>query len=185
MISRREFLIEASAVLASTAFAKANPIEGQITMGVFHAYPSAAQAIAAYSRSIPLQCDTIEINTLTRGYFDTTGHCFVATAPVIMQFYANVLLSAPPRDASINVWFFKNVLPPPDGSSNGEWCGDDVSIYQPSSPGNCSARIQRIMSLQAGDRVWAVPGINCGGALTGAVSAGVNTVNYFEGIEVG
>lgn len=185
MRSRRKFLFEASAVFASTAFAKTIQIKGQITMGVFHVYPSATQAIAAYSRSIPLQCDTIEINTLTRGYFDTTGHCFVATAPVIMQFYANVLLSSPPLGACINVWLFKNVLPPPDGSSNGEWCGDDVSVYQPSSLGNVSARIQRIMSLQTGDRVWAVPGINCGGALTGASNAGVNTVNYFEGIEVG
>lgn len=154
-------------------------------MGSFHAYPSAPQHIAPYSRAVPLQADVLEVSTLTKGHYDVVNHCFVADQAVMMQFHANFLFATPPSGSEISAWLYKNVLPPPDGSSTGEAAGDDVVVYQP--PGvtyNVSSRVTKILSLQPGDRVWAVPGINGGGNLTGAVSGTYDTVNYFEGVEV-
>lgn len=157
----------------------------------FHAYPSVAQYIDSppnlYSRSVPLACDTLEWDTT--GCFDLINHCFVANVAMIVDFHAMVLWDTPNLGASVNVWLFKNVLPPPDGSTNGEMCGDDVVVFQPGGfggtpPGvkmNTTARISRRMKLAAGDKVWAVPGCAGGGQLTNACNGGENTVNYFEG----
>lgn len=157
----------------------------------FHVYPSAPQAVDQapyyYSRSVPLQADTVEFDTITptgHGYYDTTNFCYVANVPQIMRFHAHLLFGSPRNGSVMNVWFMKNVLPPPDGSVGGEMCGDDASVYQ--NPGypcsNQSCRVTRLMKLNAGDRVWCVPGNAGGGNLTGAVAGnGNNTVNYFEG----
>lgn len=154
----------------------------------FHAYPlSGGQAIAAYSRNEPLHCDTAEHDTtgafsLWTGAY-TTG-CFIAPVACVMQFHAMVLINMPPRDACANVWLMKNLLPTVAGAIGGECCGDDVPTYQAPTYGyNTTARVSRIMKLVAGDHVWAVPGISCGGSITNSVAAnGFNTVNYFEGV---
>ena len=155
----------------------------------FHAYPSAPQTIAVYSRNEPLHCNVVE--------FDTTGcfvpwvpgnyatGCFVAPAPCIVEFHANILIQGPPPNgACINVWFMKNTLPTVVGTVGGEIAGDDCPVYQPPNGTlfNMSTRLTRKLSLLAGEKVWCVPGINCGGQLTNAIGGnGNNAVNYFEG----
>ncbi len=154
----------------------------------FHTYPSVAQYVdgppTPYSRATPLACDTLEWDTT--GCFDTVNHCFTATAAMIVRFNAVVLFQTPAVGQQCNVWFMKNVLPPPDGSIGGEICGDDVTVFQPSSAFNVTARISRLIKLNAGDRVWCVPGCNGGGQLTNAVAGnGYYTCNYFEGEIIG
>ena len=155
----------------------------------FHAYPSVAQYINAppnpYSRATPLACDVLEWDTT--GCFDTTNHCFVANAAMIVRFNAVVLFIIPVVGQQINVWFMKNTLPPPDGSIGGEMGGDDMTVFQsPSANFNLTTRITRQMQLAAGDKVWCVPGCNGGGQLANAVAAnGNNTCNYFEGEIIG
>jgi hypothetical protein len=160
-------------------------------MPAFHVYPSSAQAVDQapnlYSRSIPLQANVVEFDTINgtgKGYYDPANFCYVALVPQIMRFHAHLLFQTPRDGGIMNVWFMKNTLPPPDGSVGGEMCGDDAAVYQKAGYGanNQSCRVTRLMRLNAGDRVWCVPGFAGGGALTNSVAGnGNNTVNYFEG----
>jgi len=155
-------------------------------MKCFHAYPSQPQTVQVYARSEPLHCDVVEFDTtlsfIPWDVADKLSGCFLAQRDCIVDFHANVLVAAPNNPGVIvNAWIMKNLLPPPDGSIGGEIAGDDVCV--PSAGGYVSARVSRKLKLIAGDRVWAVPGINCGGTVLGATGGmnGGNTVNYFEG----
>jgi len=164
----------------------------------FHAYPSVAQYVDAppsiYSRAVPLACDVLEWDTT--GCFDVANHRFVANAPMVVSFHAMVLFLGAKIGQSVNVWLMKNALPPPDGSTGfwqdgqwaGEYCGDDVPVFQPGGFGSCpvgvnfpiTARVHRLMRLGLNDCVYAVPGAAGGCQLANAVN-GANTVCYFEG----
>lgn len=151
----------------------------------FHAYPSRVQTFLPYSRMTPLACDKLEWDTT--GAFNTSDYCFVAPYDCIVSFYANVLWSNPPNQAALTLLFIKNNLPTaPDGSYGGEIAGNDIGqVFNPagSSGGMWSSQISRLLKLCEGDRVWAVPCINCGGKITNAIGGnGNNTVNYFEGV---
>lgn len=155
----------------------------------FHAYPSVAQYVDGppnpYSRATPLSCDMLEWDTT--GCFDTVNFCFTANAAMVVRFHGTVLFLSPNIGAQANVWFMKNILPPPDGSVGGEMCGDDVTVYQPAPTlYNLTARTTRLMKLDIGDRIWCVPGCNGGAQLANAVAVnGNNTCNYFEGEIIG
>lgn len=160
-------------------------------LGSFHVYPSKVQSFAAYDRSTPLACDTIEFDTT--GCFNvsptnpdgSTGYCFVAAGPCIVQFQAQVLWANPVNTADITLLITKNVLPPPGGQKGGEIAGTDYAV----SPGSqvYSGQVFRTLQLVAGDKVWCIPCINSGGTLTTAVGGmnGTNNCNYFEGTIVG
>lgn len=149
-------------------------------MLAFHAYPSTVQTFASYDRSQPLACDTVEFDTTT--WFDPVQYCFVAKAPCILRATANILWHEPPENAGLTLLFIKNTLPPPGGSTGGEIAGDDVIARGQAR--NQSCRLSRLLKLDTGDRLWAVPCIDAGGSLTIAYGGdvGYNTVNYFEGM---
>jgi hypothetical protein len=154
-------------------------------MASFHYYPSIAQFIDAppnvYSRAVPLACDTMEFDTLgSLAHFDTVNHCYVADVPHIALFHGTVLIVSPKSGGTVNCWFYKNVLPLPNGSSNGEISGDDCPIFS-SQNYPMTARTTRRLALAIGDKVWLVPGCPGGGQLSGAMNGGNNTTNYFEG----
>lgn len=135
----------------------------------FHAYPSRVLSYLPYDRRIPLACDTLEWDTT--GLFDIRNHCFV---PDVWQ--------APPLGAQIATLFFRGVLPTVIGATDGEDEGNDINAYQSGSQ-NIGDFASRTMKLAAGEKVWCVPCIACGGTLTNALggASGFNTVNWFEG----
>lgn len=158
-------------------------------MPSFHYYPSAKQIVDAppnpYSRAIPVACDTKEFDTLgSYGHFDIVNHCYVADVSQIILFHAQALFITPMHNGVINAWFYKNVLPPPDGSATGEVCGDDCPVYNPNNNRQMTARTTRRMMLAAGDRVWFVAGCPGGGTVSGgpqASGASGAIDSYFEG----
>ena len=160
--------------------------EGLAEGDAFSVFPSQPQTVVSYSRCEPLHCDMVEFDTSgcfvpwVEGNYRTG--CFVAPVPCIVEFHANILFGSPPNGAEQAVWFMKNVLPTVIGEIGGEHGGDDVPVCQPANVAyNVSTRLTRMLKLAAGDRVWCVPGINTGAALTGAKNSGQLIVNYFQG----
>jgi hypothetical protein len=158
----------------------------------FRYYPSVAQTIAPSTAAVPLACDTmVHDTTSTYGTFDITDHSFTCLIASVWEFHVNFLWDAPPNGAWLTSLFIKNTLPPPDGSRGGEISGTDRTCYQPSFGGppqlfNQSAENTVQIMLNPGDKIWAVPVIDCGGSLTNAVGGnGNNTCNYFEGKMIG
>lgn len=153
-------------------------------MTSFHVYPSGAgKHYNAYDHSQPLACDTAEFDFT--GAFDFVNHCFVAPCDCVVKFYAQILWDKPISGAAVTLLFMKNVLGTAAGGVGGENSGIDDIVYQSVVPLVKSVQNSRIMSLLAGDKVWAVPvvGASGGASLTGAATGSppVNTCNYFEG----
>ena len=192
-IARSSFLAIGGATIVAAMLPPANRSRKELVQGTsFVVYPSTPQTIAAGSRTEPLHCDLVEFDTTgcfipwVSGHYNTG--CFLAPVACVVQFHANILFQSPKDGAEASVWFMKNVLPPPDGTVGGEIAGDDVSVSQPANyPNvayNISAMVTRLLKLAPGDRVWAVPGLNGGGPLTGSVGSRHATVNYFQGTVV-
>ena len=149
----------------------------------FHAYPSAQHFYPIYSRAEPMYADLVEFDR--SGEYSTTEYAFVANAPKIMHFTANVLWQSLVDGAYMTPLFFIKRVGWPDYK---ELAGTDLIARQlaPSmhNQGQC---LSRLVSLQAGDKVQCRPCIaaNPGLYLTNAVSGdGINTCNYFSGFEV-
>lgn len=147
-----------------------------------HAFANDAQVMQQYSRNEPLHAGNVEHNSIPAGVgvYDTNTYRYTAQVAQRVRATANVLHDKPAMGGSINVWIMKNQLPTVVGQVGGEIAGDDVVVYQPNAQ-NATARVDRIITLQPGEWICAVPGASGGGKLTNGVAGnGNNTVNYFE-----
>jgi hypothetical protein len=146
------------------------------------------QTFYLYDRSQPLACDTHALtSTLVNCHWDTVQYCLIADNACRVQFHVNLLWLVAPAGSAYACLIMLNQLGTPVGGIGGEIAGTDRTQYNAGANFPQSGQVTRILDLNPGDKVWAVPCLAAGptNPLTNAVASnGNNTVNYVEVIEI-
>ena len=158
-------------------------------MKAFKAYPSNSgslgQYYAAYDRSTPLKCNTVEFDDF--GTFDTAQFCFVAPYPIRLDTDTTLLFNNPPSGYFLSATLVKNQLGTSGGALGGDIAVENLPIYNPSGNLPISLQVRQTIDLAKGDKLWTVPvvavGAGCNLTLSTATNGNVTT-NYFTGKEI-